>query len=72
MGYLGMCGSKGYDKLCFSHFGLEYAFFYRRYCFIISRTSVFYEPVPLLGTFSNADFCDGNGDQKSNLFPVDV
>ena len=25
-----------------------------------------------LGTFSNADFCDGNGDRKSDLFPVDV
>ena len=72
MGYLGMCGSKGYDKLCLSHFGLEYAFFYRRYCFIISRTSVFYEPVPLLGTFSNADFCDGESYRKSKLFPVDV
>ena len=24
------------------------------------------------GTFSNADFCDGDGDRKSNLFPVDV
>ena len=26
----------------------------------------------LLGTFSNADFCEGDGDRKSNLFPVDV
>ena len=25
-----------------------------------------------IGTFSNADFCDGDGDRKSNLFPVDV
>ena len=25
-----------------------------------------------LGTFSNADFCDGDGDRKSSLFPVDV
>ena len=25
-----------------------------------------------VGTFSNADFCDGDGDRKSNLFPVDV
>ena len=25
-----------------------------------------------LGTVSNADFCDGDSDRKSNLFPVDV
>ena len=25
-----------------------------------------------IGTFSNADFSDGDGDRKSNLFPVDV
>ena len=25
-----------------------------------------------IGTFSNADFCDGDGDRKSNSFPVDV
>lgn len=32
----------------------------------------FYESVPLLGTFSNADFCDGESYRKSKLFPVDV
>ena len=26
----------------------------------------------LLGTFSDADFCDGDGDRESNLFRVDV
>ena len=26
----------------------------------------------LMGTFSNADFCDGDGHRKSNLFPVEV
>ena len=26
----------------------------------------------VIGTFSNADFCDGDGDRKSNLFPVAV
>ena len=29
-------------------------------------------PMDILGTFSNADFFDGDGDRKSNLFPVDV
>ena len=32
--------------------------------FSLSRSS--------LGTLSNADFCYGDGDRKSNLFPVDV
>ena len=29
-------------------------------------------PLVVLGTFSNADFCVGDGDRKSNLFPVEV